>query len=342
MTGYRGTFVISVAQTETDGLRAAPPDALAVGSVWSWWGEPVRVDGPAHLLTLDGAEAGADLRPRVARSAARLLGPGRAGRAARRAALAGEAPRQGVTVSDGLASYDLVPAGPGLLTVSGTLPPRGVELAVLARHGGSGAPPADAGTGTICFTPGACIATPGGPRPVEEIRPGDSVLTGDGGAEQVLWTGTRRISGARLHAMPWLRPVRIRAGALGPAVPDHDLLVSPDHRILVPGAAVRDLFAEAEVLVAAGDLVDGRGIVTDTAARAVVYLHLLTARHEVIRANGLAAETFHPAAADLEALDPGQRAALVAADAGDPARYGGFARRCLSAAEAAILRHAAA
>ncbi len=346
--GYRGTFVISVDQTESDGLRAAPVELLAVGSVWTWWGEALRVDGPAHLLTLDGAEARVDLGRRAARSAARLLGPGLAAgglrRATGRAAGAGAEPGRGVTVTDGVASYDLVPAGPGLLAVTGPLPPRGVELAVVDLRIGCG-PAAVAGEGVICFTPAARIDTPDGPRAAGEIRPGDRVSTGDSAGQEVLWTGARRISGARLHAMPRLRPVRIRAGALGPGRPSADLVVSPDHRILVTGAAARDLFGEAEVLVAARDLIDGQGVVTDGACREVTYLHLLTARHEVIRANGLPAETFHPAAADLEALDPGQRAGLLSLCEGlaaDPFRYGGFARRSLSSPEAAILRHRAA
>ncbi len=49
-TGYKGTFVISWAQTELDGARAAPPSALGVGAVWRWWGEAVRVDGPADIF----------------------------------------------------------------------------------------------------------------------------------------------------------------------------------------------------------------------------------------------------------------------------------------------------
>ncbi|MEI2806711.1 Hint domain-containing protein [Albidovulum sp.] len=344
--GYRGTFVIPVDQTESDGLRAAPIEALAVGSVWVWWGEAVRVDGPAQVLLLDGAPAQAELRRRAARSAARLLGARRAGGAGRRAERRQEAPAAGFTVTDGTGLFDLVPAGPGLLGITGALPPRGVELAVVDLRAGGASGSARAGEGgVVCFTPGARIATPEGPRAVEEIRPGDRVSTRDGGGQEVLWAGARRISGARLHAMPWLRPVRIRAGAFGPGWPSGDLLVSPDHRILVSGAAARDLFGEAEVLVAARDLIDGSAIVTDSGLREVTYLHLLTSQHEVTWANGLAAETFHPAAADLGSLDPGQRAGLLAAVeglAGDPSCYGSFARRSLTMPEAALLRHAAA
>jgi hypothetical protein len=347
--GYRGTFVIPVDQTESDGLRAAPVEVLAVGSVWGWWGEAVRVDGPAQVLLLDGAAARADLHRRAARSAARLLGAAGTGGAAglaRRAEARQEDSGAGFTVTDGTGLFDLVPAGPGLLSVTGALPPRGVELAVVDLRIGCAPGAARAAEGgVVCFTSGTRIATPEGPRAVEEIRPGDRVSTRDGHGQAVLWTGTRRISGARLHAMPRLRPVRIRAGAFGPGWPGDDLLVSPDHRILVSGAPARALFGEAEVLVAARDLIDGRAIVTDSSSREVTYLHLLTSRHEVTWANGLAAETFHPAAADIDALDSGQRAGLLAVVEGlarDPSCYGGFARRSLTTPEAALLRHAAA
>ena len=115
--------------------------------------------------------------------------------------------------------------------------------------------------GVICFTPGTLIDTPAGPRPVEALRPGDRVLTRDDGAQELLWVGSRRMSGARLYALPHLRPVRLgavrlgavrlRAGAFGLLRPAADLLVSPQHRLLVRGAAARALFNEPEVLVQA-------------------------------------------------------------------------------------------
>jgi hypothetical protein len=68
--------------------------------------------------------------------------------------------------------------------------------------------------GVICFTPGTRLATPAGPVPVEALREGDMVDTVDGGAQEILWIGHRRLGGAQMHAMPDLRPIRIRAAAL--------------------------------------------------------------------------------------------------------------------------------
>lgn len=350
VTGYRGTFVISAAQTELDGIRAAPLSALATGAVWRWWGEAVRVDGPAELLLLDGAQGKDELHRRAARAVRRLLGS-ELGAARGRSQVASEEarPPHSFIVTDGRANYTITVLDPGaepaLLTIAGALPPKDTDLHVtehaVERPRGTG----DGSAGVICFTPGTLIATPDGLRPVEAIRPGDRVSTRDDGDQEVLWTGARRMSGARLYALPQLRPIRIRAGALDDTRPDGDLIVSPDHRILVTGARAQALFNQAEVLVAARDLIDGRMVVTETAMREVTYVHLLTERHQILWANGLETESFHPANADLDLVDPAQRAALLNLVPGldaDPLRYGDFARRSLTASEAAILRHEAA
>ncbi len=347
-TGYRGVFVISTAETELDGIRAAPVSALATGAEWRWWGDPVRVDGPAELLLLDGAEGAADLHRRAARVARRLLGRDLSAEGRPAPDDAEARPAQSFTVTDGRATYTITVLDPGaepaLLMIAGALPPRDTDLHV-TEHAVEPPRGAEEGGGMICFTPGTLIATPDGPRPVEAIRPGDRVSTRDDGAAEVLWTGARRMSGARLYAMPGLRPVRIRAGALGEGRPEGDLVVSPDHRILIAGARARMLFNTDEVLVAARDLIDDRRVVTETAKREVSYVHLLTERHQIIRANGLETESFHPANADLGLIDAQARAALVRIVPGleaDPFRYGGYARRNLSASEAAILRFEAA
>ena len=51
-SGFSGTFVISWSQTELDGRQSAPVGHIRTGAVWSWTGEPVRVDGPAEILPL--------------------------------------------------------------------------------------------------------------------------------------------------------------------------------------------------------------------------------------------------------------------------------------------------
>lgn len=350
-TGLRATFVISWSQTETDGLPAAPVDVLNVGALWRWTGRALRLDGGGALLRLEGAEGAAELRARAARMVRRLLGEalGTPGDPVPEAELGPEPPDQGFTLTDGRAVYvatliDDALTGKRLVMFLGDLPPPDTDTWVLRQSLGRmrRGPDAVAQGGLICFTPGTMIRTPDGVARIEDLAEGDRILTRDDGPQPVVWTGRRRLTGARLHAMPDLRPIRFRTGALGHGRPDADLLVSPRHRMLVTGDATRALFNAPEVLVAARDLLNGASVSLDHGLREVTYVHVLLERHQIVWANGLETESFHPAQTDLGLIDPAQRAGLLARMPGlahDPLTYGAEARRSLTRPEAAILRH---
>lgn len=346
-TGFAGTFVITWAQTELDGLKAARIEDLRAGSVWLWTGEAVRVDGPSSVAPLGPTQEQQDLRRRAGMTVRRLAGP--VMHTART-----EVPLQrplfdnSFTVTDGLRQWQVVvvPSGSGrkpMLMFHGTLPPRQTELWITSqsvRRNLREAVTADPG-GVICFTPGTLIATPYGARDIASLRAGDYVQTRDNGPAEIAWMGRRHVSGARLIAMPHLAPVRLRRGALDDDVPDAGLLVSPDHRVLLRGPRAAALFGTQEVLVAARDLVNDHSVIVDRALRQVTYIHMLLAQHEIVFANGVATETFHPASAELAVMEPDEHALLSEAMpevVHDPSTYGGFARRVLANAEAAILR----
>ncbi|MDT8856939.1 Hint domain-containing protein [Paracoccaceae bacterium Fryx2] len=146
----------------------------------------------------------------------------------------------------------------------------------------------------VCFVAGTRIATPQGSARVEDLRPGDLVLTLDDGPQPLVWVGGGRViaSGAAL-------PVRIAAGVLGNGA---DLLVSGQHHLMLDGVACELLFGEAEVLVAAKDLLGLPGVTQGGAARSVSYHHLLLGRHQILLAEGAAAESLHPGPMALAAL----------------------------------------
>ncbi len=352
-TGFRGTFVISWSQTEVDGLGTAPVHALSVGATWLWRGDALRVDGPGELLRLEQADGEENIRKRAARMVHRLVGAAVHDRARLdEAGLDGPLMDNNFVVTDGARSYtvtliDLAPGQPPLLMFFNDMPPRDRELWVVHQsYEGPVHDPAgpDAG-GVICFTPGTRIETPHGPRRVEDLREGDLVQTKDNGAQDILWIGSRRMTGARLFAMPRLRPVRIRAGALGIGRPDEELIVSPEHRMVVRGDVARALFNIDEVLVRAKDMVNGRNVVTDSQLREVTYVHLLLPAHQVVWANGVETESFHPANTAISTLGAQDRERLLRmfpAFEYSPHSYGDYARRNLSDSEAAILMHEAA
>ncbi|WP_417268788.1 Hint domain-containing protein [Celeribacter sp.] len=350
-TGFLSTFVIAWSQIEVDGLETAPLSALTIGATWRWSGEAVCVDGPREVLLLDQAIGQTELHQRAARKVRRLIGH-----------VAHEADGQfqgvrdrlfdgGFDVTDGVRKYEMTVIdtpvlGVPLVMCLGPMPPADVDLWVIASHVATAPEAHEVKTGgVICFTPGTQIMTPDGARLVEELREGDVVQTKDDGPQRLAWIGGRRITGARLYAMPELRPVRLRASAFGSGGPDRDLIVSPQHRFLFGGKEAQDLFGTDEVLIAAKDLVNDRTIVVDRTLKELNYIHLMFERHQVVFANGLETESFHPAFTDLDELAVEQKHRLIETFpdlASYSDAYGPAARRTLSSAEAAILLHAAA
>lgn len=162
-----------------------------------------------------------------------------------------------------------------------------------------------------CFTPGTLIETATGSRPVEQIVAGDRVLTRDNGYRTVRWVGVKRVDGAWLASMPKLAPVLIRAGALGPARPARDMMVSPQHRMLLTGARAEMLFGEREVLVPAIHLVGQPGV-SRAAPQEVTYIHLLFDHHEIVLSDGCWSESFQPGACALAGLGSAQQQELYA------------------------------
>lgn len=163
----------------------------------------------------------------------------------------------------------------------------------------------------ICFTPGVMIATPKGEVAVEDLRPGDRVFTRDNGIQDIVWTGRSDLAAERLRRMPQFCPIRIRAGSLGKNLPDRDMWVSPNHRMLVCSDTTQMMFDAHEVLVAAKHLLNQPGFVQE-ATPGVSYLHVMCAHHEVILANGAWTESFQPGDYSLAGLDMGQRDELYA------------------------------
>lgn len=161
-----------------------------------------------------------------------------------------------------------------------------------------------------CFTPGTLIATPQGPRAVEDLRPGDLVLTRDSGLQPLRWVGQRQLGLADLIVRPHLRPIRIAADALGEGMPCRDMLVSPQHRMLIEGARPEMLFGTGEVLVASAHLTSLPGIAQELTA-GITYIHVMFDRHEIILADGCWTESFQPGQQVMQGMQASQRAEVL-------------------------------
>jgi hypothetical protein len=159
----------------------------------------------------------------------------------------------------------------------------------------------------VCFTAGTRIMTARGPVAVEELLPGELVLTRDNGAQPLRWVGQRHLSYNELLARPALQPVRIGPGALGAEGPERSMLVSPQHRVLIEGARAEMYFGESEVLVPAKYLTDLAEVTRALPAEGVTYVHILFDQHEIVLSDGIWTESFQPAERTLSALDQAAR-----------------------------------
>jgi Ca2+-binding RTX toxin-like protein len=157
-----------------------------------------------------------------------------------------------------------------------------------------------------CFTPGTLIATPKGERLVEELQVGDRIITRDNGIQEIAWLGHKPMSGAQLVQNPHLQPVLIKRGALGHGLPERDMMVSPNHRVLVSSDKTQLYFEENEVLAAAKHMVGAEGIHTVNVLR-TTYVHFMFERHEVVLSNGAWTESFQPGDYSLKGIGNSQR-----------------------------------
>lgn len=194
----------------------------------------------------------------------------------------------------------------------------------------------------VCFTPGSLIATPKGERRVEDLRPGDRVITRDNGIQEIAWSDARTLSRSELVQGEHLRPIMIRKGALGNGLPERDMMLSPNHRLLVSNDKANLYFEETEVLVAAKHLTGLDGVEQMNSSQ-VTYVHFMCENHEVVLSDGSWSESFQPGDQSLEGLGNAQRNEIfelfpdLKTDAGLEAYPS--ARRSLKKFEVELLMH---
>ncbi|SLN41276.1 hypothetical protein ROJ8625_01965 [Roseivivax jejudonensis] len=135
----------------------------------------------------------------------------------------------------------------------------------------------------VSFTRGTLITLASGEqRAVESLAVGDIVLTRDDGAQPIRWIGQ-----TTTRAVGDFAPIVIRAGTLHNT---NDLVVSPDHRLFIYQRTDRLGAGRSELLVKARHLVNGDSV-TRLTGGFVDYFQMLFDRHQIIYAEGIAAES---------------------------------------------------
>ncbi|MQR98544.1 Hint domain-containing protein [Gluconobacter aidae] len=158
--------------------------------------------------------------------------------------------------------------------------------------------------GQICYLAGTMILTPKGERAIETLKAGDQVTVyadGTTSTRTILRVGHAHAkTGTTGHADIDAVPVRVCAGALADGIPSRDLLVTPEHCMMLE-----------EGFVPVRMLVNGMSIVYDHAITEYDYYHLETEQHSVLVANGALSESFLDAGHRPDALMQGSPVARL-------------------------------
>jgi len=136
---------------------------------------------------------------------------------------------------------------------------------------------------SVAFTKGTHITKADGRQvPIEDLAPGDMVLTRNNGPKEVQWVGQDTT-----RAVGDFAPVLIRQGVMNNS---RDLLISPDHRLFVYQRTDKLGAGRKQVMVKARHLVNGDTVMRQEGGF-VEYYQLLFNNHYIIYAEGIATES---------------------------------------------------
>lgn len=187
------------------------------------------------------------------------------------------------------------------------LGPSGVETAT--RVAPAAAPFEEA---FAAFARGTLIATETGPVAVEDLVPGQRLLTHDGAAEPLLWLGSMTLFPKAAEGAEPARLVRITADSLGLGRPMPDLVLAPHARVLLSGARLKARLGLDAAFAPARALADGLSVIEVAPVAPITVFHLMLPRQAGLRAAGMDVESFHPGPGFAELTDPQSRALFLA------------------------------
>lgn len=137
----------------------------------------------------------------------------------------------------------------------------------------------------LCFGRGTRITMSDGTQQrVETLAVGDRVLTRDNGMQQVRWVGRRTVQATGRFA-----PVVISPGVLDN---EESLTLGQTHRVLLSDWRAEVLVGARDVLICASDMINGTSVYVRSGGF-IEYTQLVFDRHQLIYAEGIAAESLN-------------------------------------------------
>lgn len=145
------------------------------------------------------------------------------------------------------------------------------------------------------FSRGSLIETSAGPVAIEDLLPGDEIVTGDGSAQPLIWKGNTTIVPGRPGPQGRnLRLTRIMADSFGMQRPLSCVIAGPSARLLYTPDHLRSVSGGVQLLTPIQEFIDGMNVIETAPPTPVELFHLCLKRHATIRIGDLEFETYHP------------------------------------------------
>ncbi|MEM9578702.1 MAG: Hint domain-containing protein [Pseudomonadota bacterium] len=142
------------------------------------------------------------------------------------------------------------------------------------------------------FAQGTVFKAENGFRAVEDIQPGDWLMTSTGRLEQVTWIGSAVFSQADQGGP--LPLTRIMTDSFGINRPDSFVSFGPAARLLQTPPDMRGSTVTARLVTPASRFLDGVSVVEAFPPTPVRMFQIAMRRHVALVANGLLVESYHP------------------------------------------------
>ncbi len=149
------------------------------------------------------------------------------------------------------------------------------------------------------FSRGTLVETDRGPIAIEDLMPGDLVLTETGEPREITWIGATTLVPSGDHSSMRSVPLyRVMPDAFGMSRPMSHMVVGPSARVLGQ---------YGQALTPMSQFEDGVQVAPLCPPSPVEMFHLCLEEHALIRMGGMAFESYHPGLGALQDIGPAMR-----------------------------------
>jgi len=162
------------------------------------------------------------------------------------------------------------------------------------------------------FARGSLVETETGPMAIEDLLPGDRVVTVDGDSQPVVWKGSLTVvPGLKNVQRRDMKLTRLMADSFGMSRPMSCVIAGPSARLLYTPDRYRALAGDTRILSPVQAFVDGVNVIETAPPTAVELFHICLPRHAAIRVGGLEFESYHPGTTSTRTISHAMRSLFL-------------------------------